>query len=65
MTPNLRTADRAIRIAAGLPIMVLGGSGLAGSALGVVMIVVGSALLITGMAEYCPLYRWLGRGAAR
>jgi hypothetical protein len=61
MTPNLRNAECAVRIGAGLPIMVLGGSGLAGSALGVVLIAAGSALLITGMAEYCPLYRWLGR----
>jgi hypothetical protein len=36
-----------------------------GSVLGVLLIVVGSGLLITGIAEYCPLYRWLGRGAAR
>ena len=61
MTPNLRAADRVTRIAAGPPLMVLGGLGLLGSAVGVLLILLGSTLLITGMAEYCPLYRWLGR----
>jgi hypothetical protein len=65
MTPNLQSTERMIRIAAGLPIMVFGGSGLVGSGFGVVLVVLGSGMLITGMAEYCPLHRWIHRNAAR
>jgi hypothetical protein len=61
MTPNLGPVERAIRISLGLPLMVLGGSGLVGSALGALLVVAGSGLLITGMAEYCPLHRWIHR----
>jgi len=57
---NQGAVDRGVRLNLGLVAMVLGGSGVLGTPAGVVLVVLGGALLVTGLWGYCPLYRWMG-----
>ncbi len=60
---NVGSADRVIRIIAGAILVVLpllGIVGTASSTLGIVLMIVGAVLVVTGFVSFCPLYRIIG-----
>ena len=60
---NVGSLDRIARIIIGAALILLPLLGLvasAASALGIVMIVAGAVLVVTGFVSFCPLYRIIG-----
>jgi hypothetical protein len=53
---NEGTADRVIRVVAGIVILVLGWGGVVDGTLGTVFKIVGFVPLLTGLVGWCPLY---------
>jgi len=53
---NESTADRLIRIVAGIGLAALGVAGVVSGPLAVVAWVVAGVLLVTGLVGFCPLY---------
>ena len=63
ITANVGTIDRAIRIVAGIALILAPLLGLVASAtstLGIVMIAAGAIFVGTGFIKFCPLYRLIG-----
>lgn len=53
---NEGTADRIIRIVAGVALLALGWGGIVTGTLGTVFKIVGFVPLLTGLVGWCPLY---------
>lgn len=53
---NEGTADRVIRIIAGITLLALGWGGVVTGTLGTVLKVLGFVPLLTGLIGWCPLY---------
>ena len=60
MIVNEGTTDRAIRVVDGLAAVAVALTVGIGSLLGIVLVVVGAVLLLTGAVGFCPLYRVFG-----
>ena len=56
MKINKSGLDRIIRVIAGIALLVLYFTHVVSGGLGIVLIVVGAVLLITGVVGFCPLY---------
>ena len=56
MKLNESGLDRIIRVIVGLVLIVLYLMGLIGGGLGIVVVILGAILLITGIVGFCPLY---------
>jgi hypothetical protein len=48
--------DRILRVLAGIVLIYLGLGGVIGGGLGVILVIIGFMLLITGLVGWCPLY---------
>lgn len=69
MNPNVGSADRQARLALGLLVLLVGVAGIGGlvpiGALGgVLLAVVGSVLVLTGVVQRCLIYRIIGMNTA-
>ncbi len=64
MTPNVGSTDRTIRLVLGVLAVVAAFLTGAGSALGIVLLVVAAVLVVTAAVGFCPLYRLLGASTA-
>ena len=53
---NEGTADRVIRVVAGIAILALGWGGVVDGTLGTIFKIVGFVPLLTGLVGWCPLY---------
>jgi len=62
LAANVGSADKIIRIVAGLALVALTFTMLGGlsSTMGLVALVVGVVLILTALINFCPLYRILG-----
>lgn len=60
MVRNESTADRIIRLVVAVVAAVAAFTVGAGSALGIVLLVVGAVMLVTAAVGFCPLYRVFG-----
>jgi hypothetical protein len=60
MHTNESTLDRAIRLVVAVAAAVLAFVTGAGSALGIVLLVVAAIMLVTAAVGFCPLYRVFG-----
>ena len=60
MVRNESTADRIIRLVVAVVAAVVAFTVGAGSALGIVLLVVGAVMLVTAAVGFCPLYRVFG-----
>jgi hypothetical protein len=56
MKMNESGLDRVIRLVAGLFLLLLYFVGVVSGALGIVVLVLGAILLLTGLIGFCPLY---------
>lgn len=64
---NVGSTDKKLRIVGGLALLglsfvALGG---VGTSLGIIAIVVGAVLIVTGLINFCPAYKLLGIGTAK
>ncbi len=59
MKENVGTVDRALRVVLGIALALAGWLG-AGGALGIILIVVGLVLIVTGLMSSCPIYSVAG-----
>jgi hypothetical protein len=59
MKANESGLDRVIRIVLGIVLFVLYFTGVVSGTLGIISIVVGAILLLTGVIGFCPLYALL------
>ena len=59
MKENVGTVDRTLRVVFGIALALAGWLG-AGGALGIILIVVGLVLIVTGLMSSCPLYSVAG-----
>ncbi len=59
MKANESNLDRALRAVVGLVLLVLYFAGTFTGALGIVSLVLGAVLLLTGVVGFCPLYALL------
>ncbi|MDX8388067.1 MAG: DUF2892 domain-containing protein [Ghiorsea sp.] len=57
MKENVGTVDRTLRVVIGLALMLAGWLG----SLGIVGIVIGLVLLLTGLSSHCPIYAATGK----
>lgn len=60
---NVGSADRLFRIIVGAALIILpllGYIAAASSTLGIVLMVIGAVLVVTGFISFCPLYRLIG-----
>ena len=60
MSNNESTLDRGLRAVAGLVLAIAAFALGAGSAVGIILIVLAAILLVTAAVGFCPLYRLLG-----
>jgi hypothetical protein len=60
MVVNEGALDRTARLLVGIQMAALGLSGAVAGKPGFALVVIGTALMITGIAGRCLLYRWLG-----
>ncbi|MBI4944010.1 MAG: DUF2892 domain-containing protein [Actinobacteria bacterium] len=60
MVRNESAADRIIRLVVAVVAVVVAFTVGAGSALGIVLLVVGAVMLVTAAVGFCPLYRVFG-----
>jgi Inner membrane protein YgaP-like, transmembrane domain len=51
--------DRIVRVVAGILLIYLGWAGVVSGGLGVLLLVIGAVLLLTGLVGFCPLYALL------
>lgn len=68
MRANESSADRAVRVFAGIAALVVAFLGLGlmnGEPAGIVVAVVGVIALVTGFIGFCPAYAILGSGTCR
>ncbi len=65
MTANEGTLDRVVRVVLAVVAAIVGFAVGAGSALGIVLLIVAAGLLVTGLVGFCPLYRVLGLSTAK
>jgi hypothetical protein len=56
MKMNESGLDRVIRLVAGLVLLLLYFVGVVSGTLGIVVLVLGAILLLTGLIGFCPLY---------
>ena len=56
MKTNESNVDRIIRVVLGVLLLVLGFGGFVGGTFGLVLMIVGSLSLITGVIGWCPIY---------
>jgi hypothetical protein len=56
MKINESGLDRIIRVIAGIALLVLFFAHVVSGGLGIVLVVIGAVLLITGVVGFCPLY---------
>lgn len=56
MKKNESAIDRVIRVVLGLVLILLYLMGLVPGGLGIVVVIVGAILLVTGIIGFCPLY---------
>ena len=64
MQLNVGSTDRLIRIIVGAALVLLPFLGIVSSTsatLGIVLMVVGVILIVTGFVSFCPIYRILGK----
>ena len=59
MKENVGSVDRALRVVFGIGLALAGWLG-AGGALGIILIVVGLVLIVTGLMSSCPIYSVAG-----
>ena len=59
MKTNESGLDRVIRIVLGIVLFVLYFTGVVSSTLGIISLVIGAVLVITGLVGFCPLYALL------
>jgi len=59
MKTNESGLDRVVRIVLGIVLFVLYFTGVASGTLGIILLIVGAILLLTGIAGFCPLYALL------
>ena len=59
MKENVGTVDRTLRVVFGIALALAGWLG-AGGALGIILIVVGLVLIVTGLMSSCPIYSVAG-----
>jgi hypothetical protein len=64
MTSNVGYGDRAVRQTAGIMMLALALSGTVAGATGAVLLVLGSALVVSGTVGVCLLYRAFGWSTA-
>lgn len=60
---NVGSADRILRIALGAALILLPLLGLLSSTaatLGIILMIAGAVLVVTGFVSFCPLYRIIG-----
>ena len=64
---NVGSTDKKLRIIGGLVLLALAFMALGGlsTGLGIVAIVVGAVLIVTGLVNFCPAYKLLGIGTAK
>ncbi|MDX8381245.1 MAG: DUF2892 domain-containing protein [Ghiorsea sp.] len=60
MKENVGTVDRSIRVVFGIALFFVGWLGAEG-AFSMVMLVIGLALIVTGLMSSCPIYSILGK----
>jgi hypothetical protein len=60
MTKNMGSTDRAVRILVAIVLAILYFMGIIGGALGIVLLVVAAAFLLTSVVGSCPAYTPLG-----
>lgn len=60
MPCNEAKFDRALRVVAGLALLILGWGGFVGGTLGTVFQWLGFVPLLTGITGFCPLYSIIG-----
>ena len=51
--------DRIVRVLAGILLLALGFGGVVAGTFGLVFKIIGTLLLVTGLAGYCPVYALL------
>lgn len=59
MKTNESGLDRVIRVVAGIALLVLFFTNVISGTLGIVLLIIGALLLITGIVGFCPLYALL------
>jgi hypothetical protein len=59
MKTNESVLDRIIRVIVGIVFLALYFTGTVTGTLGIVLIVLGAVLLLTGVVGFCPLYKLL------
>lgn len=59
MNENVGSVDRALRVVVGIALVLAGWLG-SGGALGIILIVVGLVLIVTGLMSRCPIYSVAG-----
>jgi len=59
MKTNESGLDRVVRIVLGIVLFVLYFTGVASGTVGIILLIVGAILLLTGIAGFCPLYALL------
>jgi hypothetical protein len=59
MKTNESTLDRIIRVIAGIALLGLYFTSVVTGSLGVILVIVGAILLVTGIVGFCPLYALL------
>ena len=59
MKTNESGLDRVLRVIAGIVMLVLFFTNVVSGGLGIVVLVIGALLLITGVVGFCPLYALL------
>lgn len=65
MNANVGNADKLIRLVLAVVAAVVAFSVGAGSALGIVLLVVAAVLLVTAAVGFCPLYRLIGMSTCK
>jgi hypothetical protein len=65
MNANVGNADKLIRLVLAVVAAVVAFSVGAGSALGIVLLVVAAVLLVTAAVGFCPLYRVIGMSTCK
>jgi len=66
LTKNVGSIDKTIRLVAGLLLAAFAvlGAGLS-STIGILALVVGVVLIVTGVVNFCPLFKILGISSAK
>jgi shikimate kinase len=65
MTANVGTTDRVIRVVLAVVAAIAAFAVGAGSAFGIVLLVVAAVLLVTAAVGFCPLYRLVGLSTSK